>query len=244
MTNAFVAAGLASALVFGIAGPAAAQDRGGRGYQNQGQGYNQGYRGNDGRGGYGNRGYEGRGYDNRNQGYRGNDGRGYNYGGRGYNNGARNVYYAPQRNIYVAPRGYYGARNVYRPVGVRGGFYQPGFYGRPVIVPVGGYYGGPIGYGGPVYGGGWGGGWGGPVGYGGPVYGGPVGYAQPVGYYGNQGFDPCRSSGAGAVIGAIAGGVIGNGFAGYRDRGLGTVIGAGLGAVTGTAIERNSRCGY
>ena len=46
------------------------------------------------------------------------------------------------------------------------------------------------------------------------------------------------------MLGAIAGGLIGNGIAGYRDRGLGTVLGAGLGAVTGTAIERNQRCGY
>jgi uncharacterized protein YcfJ len=80
----------------------------------------------------------------------------------------------------------------------------------------------------------------GPVGYG--QYYPQQGYGGP-GYGQGYGYDACRSTGAGAVIGAIAGGLIGNGVAGRRDRGLGTVIGAGIGAVTGTAIERNQRCG-
>jgi Glycine zipper 2TM domain len=170
-------------------------------------------------------------------GYRGD------YRGQG-NRDYRGGYYTPQPVRYggyappaygYAPRGYAYAP----PIRYRG--YNP-YYTRPVVVAPR-YYGAPVGY------------YGAPVGYyGAPVYAPPVvaqvgyyggpGYAAPVGYYGNQGYDPCRSSGTGAVIGAIAGGLIGNSVAGYGDRGLGTVIGAGLGAVTGTAIERNSRCGY
>lgn len=226
----------ALAVTSAVAAPALADGRdGGRpGYSQNGRGqngYNQnGYRGDRGyRGDY--RSQENRGY--RGGGYRGLDNRGF-----------RGGYYAPQPVRYggYAPGGYgYGPRGYAYAPPVRYRGINP-YYARPVIVaPL--YYGAPVGY------------YGAPVGYyGAPVYAPPVvaqvgyyggpGYAAPVGYYGNQGFDPCRSSGAGAVIGAIAGGLIGNGVAGYGDRGLGTVIGAGLGAVTGTAIERNGRCGY
>ncbi len=176
-------------------------------------------------------------------GYRGD--RGYRDSYRGLDNrGYRRGYYAPQPARYggyappaygYAPRGYgYAPPIRYRginPYYARAVVIAPRYYGAPI-----GYYGAPIGY------------------YGAPVYAPPVvaqigyygapAYAAPIGPYGGQGFDPCRSSGTGAVIGAIAGGLIGNSVAGYGDRGLGTVIGAGLGAVTGTAIERNSRCGY
>ncbi len=67
---------------------------------------------------------------------------------------------------------------------------------------------------------------------------------SPAGYYGANRYDPCRTNGTGAIVGAIAGGVIGNQVAGRYDRGLGTVLGAGLGAVTGTAIQRGQRCRY
>ncbi len=47
----------------------------------------------------------------------------------------------------------------------------------------------------------------------------------------------------GTVVGAVAGGVIGNRVAGRRNRTLGTVIGAGAGAVAGHEIaEANQRC--
>jgi uncharacterized protein YcfJ len=41
------------------------------------------------------------------------------------------------------------------------------------------------------------------------------------------------------VIGAIAGGLLGNSIAGYGDRTAGTIIGAGVGALAGRAIDRN-----
>jgi hypothetical protein len=214
---------VASLLVAGIAGslamPAFADDFGNR------PGYRMG--GDGGRGGA----------------FRGDYGR--DFGNRDVRqvNARRGVYgYAPPRGGYYVPRGAFRR-------GVGGPLAYGGFYGQPVFVPQpvvrvprlvygGGFYGAP-GWGGPGWGGpGWGGGF-----YGAPGWGGGVGV--PIGYYGARGgFDPCRSSGAGAVIGAIAGGVIGNSVAGYGDGGLGTVIGAGLGAVTGTAIERRSRCGF
>jgi hypothetical protein len=177
-------------------------------------------------------------------------------------NARRGVYgYAPPRGGYYVPRGAF-RRGVGVPLAYGGVYGQPvfvppprvraprlvyggGFYGAPLwgAPGWGGYYGGR-GWGGPGWGApGWGGGFYGGPGWGGPGWGGGV--AVPIGYHGPRGsFDPCRSSGTGAVIGAIAGGVIGNSVAGYGDGGLGTVIGAGLGAVTGTAIERRSRCGF
>jgi hypothetical protein len=165
-------------------------------------------------------GYSQNGYNQ--NGYRGD--RGYRGDYRGQDNrGYRGGYYAPQPVRYggypphaygYAPRAYTYAPQVrYRGI-------NP-YFARPAVVAPR-YYGAPAGY------------------FGAPVYAPPV-VAQIV-YYGNQGFDPCRSSGT--VIGAIAGGLIGNGLAGPGDRGPGTVIGAGLGAVTGTAIDRNGRCGY
>lgn len=57
-------------------------------------------------------------------------------------------------------------------------------------------------------------------------------------YRGNS----CRDKGTGGlVIGAIAGGLLGNEVA--RDKTAGTVIGAGVGALAGRAIDKSdSRC--
>lgn len=152
--------------------------------------------------------------------YRGGKFRGDVYRGRAFRGGYRGY----------AGRGYYG-RPYYRP-GFRGVYGRP-FRNRVVVVP--GY-----GYGGPAYG------FGGPAfGYGGGYYDGF--YGRPVGYYGRgfrgrRGFYRCRTSGRGTVLGAIAGGLIGNVASDRYDRGTGTLIGAGLGAVAGTAIERDGRC--
>lgn len=81
------------------------------------------------------------------------------------------------------------------------------------------------------------------------AYGG--GYAQPRGYYAGNAYpaqrgygNRCRGNGStGTIVGAIAGGVIGNSVAGRGDRLLGTVLGGGGGAVAGRAIDRaDDRC--
>lgn len=90
--------------------------------------------------------------------------------------------------------------------------------------------------------------WHGP--YGGYGYG--YGYDRPVHYgeYGNRyrygdrhgwrGRTHCDRGTGGTIIGAIAGGLIGNAVVGhYGDHTLGTIAGAGLGAVTGRAIDRD-----
>jgi hypothetical protein len=121
-----------------------------------------------------------------------------------------------------------------------GGYYRPRGYGRPYgtrvyVAPVyayGGYYGGPGYYPGPAY-------------YGGGYYpvryygGGPRYYGGGRRYY--DGYR-CRTSGRGTVLGAIAGGLVGNVASSRYDRGVGTLLGAGVGAVAGTAIERDGRC--
>lgn len=53
----------------------------------------------------------------------------------------------------------------------------------------------------------------------------------------------CRSGNTGTILGAIAGGLLGNGIAGRGDRTLGTVLGAGGGALAGRAIERDGQRG-
>jgi hypothetical protein len=82
----------------------------------------------------------------------------------------------------------------------------------PVII-VPGY----TGWGGPGYWG-WGGGWGGRRGWG------------------------CRSSGAGALIGSVAGASIGYGLASPWDRSSAVIVGGLIGALAGSAIERSGRC--
>jgi len=47
----------------------------------------------------------------------------------------------------------------------------------------------------------------------------------------------------GLIVGALAGGVLGNLIAPGKSEVLGTILGAGAGAVAGQAIDRNSaRC--
>ena len=49
----------------------------------------------------------------------------------------------------------------------------------------------------------------------------------------------CDRGTAGTILGAIAGGLLGNGIAGRGDRSAGTIIGAGVGALTGREIDRD-----
>ena len=56
--------------------------------------------------------------------------------------------------------------------------------------------------------------------------------------------DRCNDGTGGTIIGAIAGGLLGNVVAGRGDRTLGTVLGAGGGALAGRAIDRSDRPGY
>ena len=49
----------------------------------------------------------------------------------------------------------------------------------------------------------------------------------------------CDNGAGGTIIGAIAGGLLGNSVAGRGDRALGTVLGAGAGALAGRAIDRS-----
>lgn len=48
----------------------------------------------------------------------------------------------------------------------------------------------------------------------------------------------CNGS-TGTIVGAIAGGLLGNAIAGRRDRTLGAVLGAGGGALAGRAVEKD-----
>jgi len=59
-------------------------------------------------------------------------------------------------------------------------------------------------------------------------------------YYNNT-RNRCRSGDSGTIIGAIAGGLLGNVVAGRGDRTLGTVLGAGGGALAGRAIDRDGQ---
>ncbi|HEY0269587.1 MAG TPA: hypothetical protein VGC10_01190 [Sphingomonas sp.] len=73
----------------------------------------------------------------------------------------------------------------------------------------------------------------------------PVGYDRGVDPRGDGGRDRdgrryrCRDDGSGgAIIGAIAGGLLGNAAAGYGDRAAGTIMGGVGGALAGRAIDR------
>src|SRR3954471_2306858 len=57
------------------------------------------------------------------------------------------------------------------------------------------------------------------------------------GYYNHYG-QRCSGS-TGTIIGAIAGGLLGNQVAGRGERALGAIIGAGAGALAGRAIDRS-----
>ena len=77
-------------------------------------------------------------------------------------------------------------------------------------------------------------------------------YGQDDSYYAGSGYDDgyyrqpryryrCHGSGTtGAIVGAIAGGLLGNGIAGYGDHALGTILGGGAGALAGRAVERSA----
>lgn len=54
----------------------------------------------------------------------------------------------------------------------------------------------------------------------------------------------CRDGDGGTIIGAIAGGLLGNVIAGRGDKTLGTVIGGAGGALAGRAIDRSDRPNY
>lgn len=54
----------------------------------------------------------------------------------------------------------------------------------------------------------------------------------------------CRDGDGGTIVGAIAGGLLGNAVAGRGDRTLGTIIGGLGGALAGRAIDRSDRPGY
>jgi hypothetical protein len=143
-----------------------------------------------------------------------------------------------QRGYYREPGDYYRRPSI--SFGFSSGYAQP-YYGQSYYQPE--YYAPPVYYAPrpvvvePAYGddeGGYGG-------YGGYDRGYPVEYSYrepPRAYYRDRGYR-CHSSGAGAVLGAIAGGLIGNSVSGYYDRGIGTVAGAGLGAVVGDSVERS-----
>lgn len=60
------------------------------------------------------------------------------------------------------------------------------------------------------------------------------------GYYGNANCKRDKGTG-GLIIGALAGGLLGNQIAG--DKTLGTIVGGGVGALAGQAIDKSdSRC--
>ena len=48
----------------------------------------------------------------------------------------------------------------------------------------------------------------------------------------------CSNGTTGTIVGAIAGGLLGNTVAGRGDRLLGTILGGGVGAVAGRAIDK------
>lgn len=70
-------------------------------------------------------------------------------------------------------------------------------------------------------------------------------YRRDGRYYDRNGEYRCKDEGkGGAVIGAIAGGLLGNQVAGNGSRTTGTVIGAAVGAVAGHVIDKSDgrRC--
>jgi Ni/Co efflux regulator RcnB len=72
------------------------------------------------------------------------------------------------------------------------------------------------------------------------------GYYERAGYDGSYYNRPiyryrCQGNGTtGTIVGAIAGGLLGNGLAGHGDRTLGVLLGGGAGALAGRAIDRSS----
>ena len=54
----------------------------------------------------------------------------------------------------------------------------------------------------------------------------------------------CKDGDGGTIVGAIAGGLLGNTVAGRGDKTLGTILGGLGGALAGRAIDRSDRPGY
>lgn len=54
----------------------------------------------------------------------------------------------------------------------------------------------------------------------------------------------CNSGTTGTIVGAIAGGLLGNSIAGRGERSLGTILGAGGGALAGRAVGRSGNPRY
>lgn len=69
-------------------------------------------------------------------------------------------------------------------------------------------------------------------------------YGNDRRYYRNRARERCNDGDGGTIVGAIAGGLLGNQVAGRGDRLLGTIIGGGAGALAGRAIDRSDRPGY
>ncbi|WP_174273384.1 glycine zipper 2TM domain-containing protein [Sphingomonas bacterium] len=72
------------------------------------------------------------------------------------------------------------------------------------------------------------------------AYGAPYGYDRPRDgrQYDRRRYRRCDKGTGGTILGAIAGGLLGNGIAGRGDRGVGTIVGAGVGALAGREIDR------
>jgi len=68
------------------------------------------------------------------------------------------------------------------------------------------------------------------------------GYRHDYRYH--RGYRRCSNGVGGTIVGAIAGGLLGNAIAGYHDRGAGTLLGAGAGALAGNAIDRSGNPEY
>lgn len=64
-------------------------------------------------------------------------------------------------------------------------------------------------------------------------------YADRRTYRGYRNYQRCDGT-TGTIVGAIAGGLLGNGLAGRGDRGLGTVLGGVGGALAGRAIDKDN----
>lgn len=64
-------------------------------------------------------------------------------------------------------------------------------------------------------------------------------YADRRSYRGYRNYQRCDGT-TGTIVGAIAGGLLGNGLAGRGDRGLGTVLGGVGGALAGRAIDKDN----
>lgn len=69
-------------------------------------------------------------------------------------------------------------------------------------------------------------------------------YGNDRRYYRNRARERCNDGDGGTIVGAIAGGLLGNQIAGRGDRTLGTILGGGVGALAGRAIDRSDRPNY